>query len=40
MYMVQAVKRIGRGEEVLVNYNYGIQGAPDWYQEVWFRYLR
>ena len=23
-----------------MNYNYAIQGAPDWYRDAWFNYLR
>ena len=30
-----AAKDIEAGEEILVNYNYELQFAPEWYQELW-----
>ncbi len=28
------------GEEILVNYNYSVSLAPEWYKDLWFRHLR
>jgi hypothetical protein len=30
-----AVSVLLKGEEVLVNYNYDLSGAPPWYLELW-----
>ncbi len=32
-------KYVGKGDELLVNYRYPIRTAPEWYRNLWSRYL-
>ena len=34
-----AVKEIAPNEEILVNYNYDVKLAPDWYRELWKQHI-
>ena len=35
---VVALRDIRADEEVFVSYNYSVSMAPEWYQELWFRF--
>ena len=37
---IVAVRNIMPGEEILVNYNYDVKMAPDWYQTLWKQYMQ
>ena len=37
---IVAVRNIMPGEEILVNYNYDVKMAPDWYQTLWKHYMQ
>ena len=37
---IEAKRDIHRGEEILVNYNYKISDAAEWYQHQWIQHLR
>ena len=37
---IVAVRNIMPGEEILVNYNYDVKMAPDWYQSLWKHYMQ
>jgi len=34
------LRTIMENEELLVNYNYSLSNAPDWYKEKYFQHLR
>ena len=37
---IVAVRDIVPDEEVLVNYNYNLKMAPDWYQDLWHDHVK
>ena len=37
---IVAGRALAAGEEVFVSYNYALEGAPTWYQALWFEHLR
>ena len=36
---VVATKEMDVGEEILVNYNYDVAFAPEWYQQLWQQFV-
>ena len=37
---IVAVRTIMPGEEILVNYNYDVKMAPEWYQTLWKNFMQ
>ncbi|XP_023332051.1 uncharacterized protein LOC111704142 isoform X2 [Eurytemora carolleeae] len=37
---IKALEDLRRGDEILVSYNYRMEGAPEWYSELWYNHLR
>merc|ERR1719273_272434 len=37
---VVALRTISRDEEILVNYNYDLKNAPEWYRSLWQEYMQ
>ena len=40
LFMIKALEDLRRGDEILVSYNYRMEGAPEWYSELWYNHLR
>ena len=36
---IVALRDIRAGEEILVNYNYDVKLAPEWYRSLWMQHF-